>query len=308
MEKLTLHNFSDLFGTTHDQFSAECRKKILEHDWSYYPIEGEERDRIMLDLLMRIEQRKLSIVANEDKTRWLNGWEENLQEFYIQNGAIEALLPKYIRANQPIRLFGQFVRTLDPYFEQHWYEIFREWFFTTYLGGFDHIFEFGCGSGFNVAELARIYPSSTIYGLDWVQPSIDIINELHRLKNLKVYGRLFDFFHPDQTFDIPPNSAILTIGALEQTGTNWQQFLEYLLIKKPKRVFHIEPIYEWYEESNLFDYTAMRIHTARNFWHGFLPKLLELAQEGRIIIHRKKRANFGSLLLEGYSQLIWSPL
>ena len=307
MPRLTKHDLAGLFGTTADRLPDPCLEKIARGDWQYQPVDDEERDAIVLDLLGRIESRKLSTVGNEDKTRWLKGWGENLQAFREQNGSLEALVPKYIRADQPVRLFGSFVRPAHPQFELRWYEIFRQWFFQTHLRNFAHIFEFGCGSGFNVAELAQLYPKAAITGLDWAQPSVDIVNELRARKGLNVFGRLFDFFHPDHTLDIPPNSAVFTIGALEQTGTQWGAFIEFLLAKKPERVFHIEPILEWYDEASLVDYTAVKAHEVRNFWRGFPGKLLELERQGLATIHHTKRAYFGSLVLEGYSQIIWSP-
>jgi len=305
---LTQHDFANLFGTTVDRLPDTCLQTIAENNWSYRPLEEQERDSVIIDLLQRIDERKLSTVSNEDKSRWLKGWGENLKAFREQNGSLEALVPKYIREGQPVRLFGRFVQTSNPQFELRWYEIFRHWFFQTNFGQFDNIFEFGCGSGFNVAELAQLYTKAKIFGLDWAQPSVDIINELRSRKGLNVEGRLFDFFHPDQALVIPPNSAVFTIGALEQTGTNWNSFLEFLLAKKPKCVFHVEPIHEWYDEESLVDYTAMKAHAVRNFWRGFPPKLAELEREGRVKILHTKRAYFGSLVLEGYSQITWSPL
>jgi SAM-dependent methyltransferase len=307
LPRLTKHDFATLFGTTADRLPGICLDRIGAGDWAYQPLESDERDAVVLDLLGRAEARKLTTVANEDKSRWLKGWGENLQAFRDQNGSLEALVPKYIREGLPVRLFGQFVRTANPQFELRWYEIFRQWFFQTHLAGFDHIFEFGCGSGFNVAELAQLYPKASITGLDWAQPSVDIVNELKSRKGLNVQGRAFDFFHPDQSLEIPPGSAVFTIGALEQTGTQWGAFIEFLLAKKPARVFHIEPIYEWYDEANLADYTAVKAHEVRNFWRGFPPHLVELERQGRAKIHHTKRAQFGSLVLEGYSQIVWSP-
>lgn len=308
MPHLTKHAFADLFGTTVDRLPDKCLQMIAEGDWSYEPLTGRMRDEVIIDLLQRVEERKLTAVSNEDKSRWLRGWGENLQAFREQGGAIEALVPKYIRDGQPVRLFGDFVQTKNPQFELRWYEIFRQWFFETNLSGFENIFEFGCGSGFNVAELAQLYPKAKIFGLDWAEPSVDIVNELRTRKRLNVEGRTFDFFHPDKTLDVPPGSAVFTIGALEQTGTNWGAFLDFLLAKRPQRVFHIEPVYEWYDEDNLVDYTAIKAHAVRNFWRGFPLRLKELERAGRLRILHTKRAYFGSLVLEGYSQIIWEPL
>ena len=305
---LDLAGFADLLGTSADQIPASCVAKIAQGDWRYRDLAGAARDAVILDILNRVEERKLAIVANEDKSRWVKGWGENLTALREQNGDIKALTPKYMRAGQPVRLLKDFVETKNPHFEEARYEIYREWFFKTYLGGFDHIFEFGCGSGFNVAELAALYPQASVHGLDWAQPAVDIVNELRAYKKLNVQGRLFDFFHPDATLDVPANSAFFTVGAIEQTATKWGDYLDFVLAKKPRCVFHIEPICEWYDPTNLVDYTAIRAHLVRNFCTGYVDRLQALENEGKIKILRKKRTGFGSLVIEGYSQLIWAPL
>jgi hypothetical protein len=49
-----------------------------------------------------------------------------------------------------------------------------------------------------------------------------------------------------------------------------------------------------YNPNSLVDYTAIKIHQARDFWRGFTTTGMH-------------RTGFGSLLLEGYSQLFWMP-
>jgi hypothetical protein len=305
---LSIAEIADLFGTTQDRLGVRIHDRIEACDWGYEPLVGEERDAVIVDLLGRIESRKSTTVANEDKSRWVEGWGENLKSFQDNKGDLDALIPKYIRAGQVVRLKGELVRTHEPNFELNWFSIFSEWFFSTQLSSYDEIYEFGSGSGINVATLAQMFPDKMIHGLDWAQPAVDIVESLRTIKGMRIQGRPFDFFHPDESVEFAPNSAVITIGAMEQTGTNWHEFIDFLLRKKPARVHHIEPIYEWYDPSRLVDYTAWKAHEVRNFWRGFPPRLLELERVGKVVIHRNKRAYFGSLVLEGYSQLIWSPL
>ncbi len=304
---LTVDDFADLFGTATDHIPPACIDMIEKGNWAYAPYTQQDRDKIILELLLRIRDRQFSFVEQDDKTRWLKGWGENLAAFDKSDGDLDALLPKYIRPNMPVRLNGDFVRTEDPFFEQHWYEVFREWLFLTQCAGFDHIFEFGCGSGFNVARLAEMYPDTVVHGLDWAEPSVEIVDRLHTLKGLNTQGHLFDFFDPDYEIDVPANSLVLTIGALEQTGERNAQFLEFLLKKKPALVIHIEPTYDWYDQTSLIDHLAIAAHELRNFWRGYHAKLNEFAEQGIVEILKTKRANFGSLVLEGYSQTIWKP-
>ena len=308
MQILSTDEIAALFGTTKDRLDNESLAHIVACDWGYEPLKQKERDSIIISLLERIENRKLTIVANEDKSRWDTGWGENLKEFQESNGDLDALIPKYIRPGEIIRLNGELVRSRDPNFELNWFKIFSRWFFLTHLSSYDAIFEFGCGSGINVAKLAEMFPEKVIYGLDWAQPSVDIVESLRTLRGMRTQGASFDFFHPDEKFEFPPNSAVVTVGAMEQTGTSWQAFLDFLIRKGPARVHHIEPIFEWYDPTELVDYTALKAHEARNFWRGYPTRLLELEQAGKVAIHNSKRAHFGSLVLEGYSQLIWSPI
>jgi hypothetical protein len=134
------------------------------------------------------------------------------------------------------------------------------------------------------------------------------VNHLRDYNNINVTGRLFDFFYPDYGLDIPPNSAVLTMGAIEQTDVKWGPFLNFLLAKKPRCVFHVEPVYEWYDPADIVDYTAAKAHLARNFCKGYWEKLTSLEHAGTVKILRKRRTGFGSLMMEGYSQIIWSPV
>jgi len=309
MASLSLVDFADLFGTTRDMIPPHLRDKIAAGNWKYEILGGADRDAVVMEMLRRIDERRLTYVENEDKTRWEKGWGENRDAFNATGGDLSALIPKYIRPNQAVRLYGDFVRTEDPNFELNWYVIFRQWFFETYLKGYENIFEFGSGSGFNVAMLGQMYPEARITGLDWASPSVEIVECLRKVHKLNTVGRQFDFFHPDQGVEIPAGSAIFTVGALEQTGTNWGGLLDFFMSKKPACIYHIEPMYEWYDhENNAVDYTAWKAHEVRNFWRGFPQKLIELERMGKARILKTKRANFGSLVIEGYSQLIWQPI
>jgi hypothetical protein len=304
---LTITDFAGLFGAAEQQLPPACTDLIIKSDWGYSVLEGRERDVVVLDLLKRIQRRDFSIVNPADKSRWLRGWDENLKSFLKSGGADDALAPKYIRPGVPMRLNQKLVRLQDAQFELKWYRVFQEWLFRAHLQPFDHIYEFGSGSGINVAMLAQMYPQKRIVGLDWAKPACDIVDEMRRLRGWNTEGRLFDFFSPDPSLRFPPNSAVLTVGALEQTGTEHGAFIDFILARKPALCVFIEPIYDWYDPDNLVDYLALWIHDVRNFWKGFPERLAALQAQGRVEIVKRKRSFFGSLLLEGYSQTIWRP-
>lgn len=305
---LSTADFGQLFGISTKTFPAIVHQQIMQYDFRYRPVQGIEKEQIILDILKRVESGQFSLAGREGKARWEKGWAENFKNFKKQGSDLASLVPKYIRAHQPVRLNQEYVMPVNPRFELNWYEIFRSWVFQAYLKNVDQIYEFGCGSGFNLAVLARLFPDKKLFGMDWAAASKEIVDDMGKAYGWKMQGRFFDFFAPDKRLRIAKNSAVLTIGALEQTGREWGAFLEYLLRSKPAICVHIEPIVEWYDDRSLVDYTAIRFHQKRKYWEGFPARLQKLADRGKVKIIKAKRSFFGSLYLEGYSQLIWRPI
>lgn len=306
-EQLALADFATLFGTTEADVAAKCGDQIAEKDFTYHQLTADARDRVALYVLKAVDSGTLTLAGKEAKPRWEKGWAENLEEFLAQGYDTSKLVPRYIRQAQPLRLNQNYVLPTDSNFEMNWYAIFRNWFFKTYLNETANIYEFGCGSGFNLVVLANLFPEKRLIGLDWAAPSRDIVKKLAMVYGWKMEGYLFDFFSPDPQVKIAPDSAVLTIGALEQTGTNYEPFLQFLLKQQPVLCAHLEPICEWYEEDKIVDYLAVRFHKYRNYWQGFPNRLKQLEQEGKVEIFKMKRSYFGSLFLEGYSQILWRP-
>lgn len=303
MKNLRLCDFQSLLGGT---LPKTCIDMIETHDWSYETIEGAELNSLVADILGRVALKNFSLVKTSDNSRWIKGWSENLAA-YKASGNIKDLEPKYVRSGLPLRLFGRFIKPNDPDFEKHWYRLFQEYIFRSHLDKASTIYEFGCGSGINVALLAEMYPDKKIVGLDWAQPSGEICDEIGR-RGGNVEGRLFNFFDPDCDLLFDKNSAVFTFGALEQTSDRWGSFIEFLLSRRPELCVFIEPIYEWYDPINLGDWLAMRVHDTRGFMKGLRPYVHALVRDGDALMVRDKRAWFGSLLLEGYSQLIFKPV
>jgi hypothetical protein len=305
---LETKDFARLLGHPEDQLPASCLAAIAACDWQYDWLEGGQLDDVVAGLLERIRRKQFSIVVAGDKSRWVKGWSENLDDFVASRGDVEALAPKYVRPNMPVRLFRRFAKPVEPTFEQNWRKVYQEWLFRTYLADSAQIYEFGCGSGGHVSALAQMFPDRKIVGLDWVEPSCEIVNNMRKLRGWNTEGRLFDFYKPDYDIDMPRNSVVFTFAALEQVSNSFGAFVEFLLSKQPKLCVFVEPIYEWYDPANFIDHLAMRGHATRNFLHGLPQALHALRKQGRIEILKQHRVEFGSLLHEGYSQIIWRPV
>ncbi|MFH1996537.1 MAG: class I SAM-dependent methyltransferase, partial [Candidatus Omnitrophota bacterium] len=176
-----------------------------------------------------------------------------------------------------------------------------------YMKEYSSIYEFGCGTGFNLATLANIFPEKSLYGSDFVPAPRDMINKMAETYDWKISGHLFNMIEPDKEFTIAENSVIFTFGSIEQLAGRFEAFLQYLLTNKPKLCMHLEPTIELYDENNLFDYLAIKFHKKRGYTQNYLNRLRELEKEGKLEIVSVKRLNFGSLMMEGFTYIVWKP-
>lgn len=305
--QLKIEDFADLFGTSVDDFSKNCRHLIEKTDFTYKKLEGIERDKVILEVCEKIESDQQVIGASERYRSWQNGWGENLREFIESGYNLRKLTPKFIRPNRILRLRQDYILPNNSYFELDFLSILRLWLFEKYFGNFDSIYEFGCGTGFNLVALAQLYPNKSLCGLDFVNSSVELVNEIGRAYNWNIAGLPFDMLSPDGNLHIEKDTAIFTFGSIEQLASKFEAFLQFLLNQPPAICLHIEPIIELYEEDNFIDYLAIKFHKKRGYTENFLPSLRDLEKQGKIEILNVKRSFFGSLYMEGYSMIIWRP-
>lgn len=308
MPKVTLNDFARSFGTTVKDLPVESKKLVKVKNFNYEVPQGAKRDKILLEILKKIESDKQIIGAKERQGIWHNGWAENLNNFVKSGYRLDALVPRFIRSNQAIRFNQNYIKPANSNFELDYLSVFRLWFFKKYFQKVVSVYEFGCGTGFNLVALAKAYPDKLLYGLDFVQSSTDLVNKIGQAHKLKLQGRIFDMIKPDKDFKLSKNSAIFTFGSIEQLASKFEAFLQYLLIQRPSICVHVEPAIELYDENNFVDYLAIKFQGKRGYTHNFLPRLRELDKKGKIKLLKVKRLFFGSLYMEGYNLIVWRPV
>lgn len=249
-----------------------------------------------------------TMIQREHRTPdWNDAWQQHLEWFESQDCDLDALTPAFVGRSHIHRFQGRYIESFAPDFELLFIEHFREWLFRTHLSDISHLYEFGSGSGLNVAAYAGQYPDLPITALDWAPAAVKIADLLHEKHGMKIEGRPFDFFEPDWSLSLQPDSGVLTMCALEQTGTRFEPFMAYLLAQKIKRAVHVEPIVELYDSASPFDGLAIDYHRKRGYLTGLLPCLLDLQRDGEIKITYQRRLGFGSRFHEGYSVIAWQP-
>ena len=249
-----------------------------------------------------------TLVGPLEKWKWEKGWKENLHDFISTNYDLKALIPKYIKSFRPIRLDGKHVIPLDADFELNYPTAFLSWVFSKYLKEVDSIYEFGCGTGFNLILLAQMFPKKKLCGLDWIPASKKIIDLMAKKYNYSLKSRAFNMLKPDHSFRITKNSAIINVDSIEQLGTNFKPFADFVIKSSPAIVIDVNHFNELYDPNTLLDYLALKFEHKRGYANGYLTYLRQLESQNKIKIIKVHRSHVGTLYHDGFSYIVWKPL
>ncbi len=306
--KFTAWDFSALFGVAESALPAACKQFAEAADFNYETPQGSARERIVLAVMKHLDSDKPTKVGPERAGIWESCWSDNLQKFTESGFDPDRLVPDFIKPEQPIRLNRNYVIPSNPRFELDFLQVCRAYLFDRFLKDAPSVYEFGCGSGFNLIALAKQIPGKKLYGLDWSKSSYEMVGLFREKLGLDISGRHFDFFNPDPELKLDPGAAVLTMCALEQVGPRHDKFVQYLLQQRPAICVNMEPLAELYDDNDLVDYLALRFHRKRGYLDGFLSHLRELEAQKKIEIFETRRFNFGSIYHEGYSYVAWRPI
>ena len=307
-KSLSIKDFANLFGADGGEISQFCGELMECLDFRYKDCSQETRERIFLDAIKKCDNAELSVSGYHRLNDWRRGWGEILHEFYNVSSDLKVLVPKDLHSNRPLRYKDNYITSISNSFEHDFAMVFRHWLFKKYFKNYRNIYEFGCGTGQNLAVVAKIFPDKRLFGMDWVPESQELLNAIAEKYRWQIEGFPFDFFKPNYELEILPNSLVYTSSALEQLGADYSNFLSYLLAKKPSLCVNVECMSELYDENRLYDYVALRYHKTRNYLDGFLTRLRELEKEKVIKIIATRRTEFGSLYHEGYMYVVWKIL
>jgi hypothetical protein len=261
----------------------------------------------VLESLERIQASGAKRDRNENFSVWEKGWSENLEAILNESFHEDHLRPKYFRPSRFFRFQKEIVLPENASLEHDLFTIVRSYFFHKYFSEFSTAYELGCGSCQNIYALSQAFPHMTIYGLDWAPASNRIAELINEQVKACVKGMQFDMLAPPMDFKIAPQAIIFSIHSLEQLHTDYDALISFLLTKKPALVFHYEPILEFYDESNVYDYLALTYSRSRGYLSGYLSALRALESAGRIRILEQYRPYIGGVYHEA-SLIVWKPL
>lgn len=281
---------------------------INTRDFSYRRLEEAERQKLQAQINAELLVAKRKKVGAHRADLWERAWSDVKNDFIGSGYDVQSLNPKFVGKSKFIRLNGEYVEANDLRFELSYFEIVRAIIGHFLLSDVSNVYEFGSGSGFNLAYYAAAMSQMSFFGTDWSQGAVDILNLLSSELGLPINGQRFDLFNPDPNYEILRDSAVVTFCAFEQLGNGFQPMLNFLCSKKPAIIVQMEPIAENYVAGNEFDDNALNYHSARNYLNGYAKELQDRQDQGSLIVEFNKRLQFGSLFQECYSILVWRPL
>jgi hypothetical protein len=302
-------SFADLEQAFGLEFAGADADRAVpsEGDLGYRVLPKAERDQILRQIVQAIGDNQFWVSGSDQQGKWEDGWAENLRRFEATQD-LKALIPVFLKKRKIFRFKRDFIEARDADFEFNLIDIYRRRVFQRHFAAVDSIYEFGCGSGQHLPALAQLFPAKQIHGADWAESSLQIIAALRRSFQWKLHGFRFNMFEPDQRESLAPSAGVLTVGAMEQLGSRFEAFLDYLLAQAPQVVVHLETIHELYDDANLLDHLALKYDEKRNYLRGYLARLKALEAERRVEILQVQRAYFGSVHHDGYSLVAWRPV
>ena len=298
--KITHKEIEGILGFEIDN---SLKQTINGFNLEYRELSAEERDGYILHVI-NVLTSDITKSGEHRINEWEKGWDENLINFKNSKN-IEELIPKYHGKNRIVRWMQQPVMPITKNFDYKIHISIIDSVLRHYLNDIKNVFEFGCGPAYHLIRLNEYNNNFNLHGSDWTVSSQNIINQINDVLNTNIKPFNFNFFKPDYNVDIPENSAIYTVAALEQIGENFKDFVDFLLEKKPEICIHFEPIDELLDENNLIDTLSIKYFRKRNYLNGFLPYLEQLEKENKIEILNKQRIFSGSYFIEGHSLIVW---
>ncbi|MAH44034.1 hypothetical protein CL614_10030 [archaeon] len=303
MKKIIYKDFEKAFNT---KLSKKVIDEVSKVNFQYSELSILEKENVILDILKTLDDSKVKKSGPHRIDDWISGWNENNGEFN-KTLSFSSLIPKYFGKLPYVRWNREFIKPKSKSFEYDMVRILQYWLFEKYFSEVDNVYEFGCGTGHNLFRVNEINSNASLYGLDWAVSSQQILKNISSKMDINIKDFNFNFFNIDKTFSINRNSAIFTFVSLEQIGSRYESFIQYLIEQKPKICLHIEPMGEYLDLKNLNDYLSLKYFEKRNYIKGLKNYLLKLSDMGEIEILQDQRSNIGSLFVDGYSIIAWKP-
>ena len=300
-------SLEDIEQTWKISASDWLQNEFKKLDFSYHPLTSVEQDESLIQIVSALLSAIPTVGAHRQND-WESGWGQNLEDLE-RNSDETTIIPKYFSKFNLVRWRQKLIAPVHKSMEHQMLGFILDWISDEFLADFSNIYEFGAGTGHNLLRFRKRNDSTKLWGLDWASSSQKIIQQIaERREDPNIRASYFDYFNPDETFQLADSCAVVTVASLEQIGTRFEPFLNYVMKNSPSLVIHVEPIGELLDQNNLMDYLSLEYFKKRNYLSGYLTRLWELESRQKIEIITAQRSYMGSFFIDGYSIIVWRPV
>ena len=298
-------DFEQVFG----RLSPHVTQRVIDYKFEHQRVTPQVYDEAILDMIQAVYHNELPVSGPARHPIWEKGWAENLATFDPAKAGRMLAMPHYYNKHNIFRWQGELVTAISENYEHNMLAIIQDWAFDRYLRRMDTVMEFGCGTGHNLFRVRDVNQNAMLIGLDWAESAVKFIDlqaQAGAYEPGPAFSARFNFFEPT-LMQLSPNTAFVTVAALEQVGVNWKPFYDFIMESKPKIVIHIEPIEEVLDHDVLLDHLSLEYFRKRGYLSGWLRHLIMAHELNRVTILDVKRTRIGSKFIEGYTVVVWTP-
>lgn len=308
--EITLEDFTQMLGTSKEEILKYCAEEITGANFKYKILNEHEKTNTINAIK---EEMNNQIYISRSQAAFNTTFQYYLDKLK-KTGDYQALSPKAVRPSifpfrnprNVLRLNDDYVLTDKRDFGINFAKVINSYLLKKYVHGCDAVYEFGCGQGYNLVQLARLYPSLKLFGSDWAEPCIEILDYLRNKFDWDITGFQFDLSKPTE-LKLHPNSIVFTFCSLEQIGKDFKDFIDLLISEKPILCINKEPLVELYPDTELGK-IGREWNSYMGYLDGYLPYLYELQEEGTIQIEKVQYVPYGNKYHNAYSYIIWRPV
>lgn len=171
--------------------------------------------------------------------------------------------------------------------------------------------ELGAGWGSVILNLAKKKPfkGMKLIAGEYVKSGIELISYIAQSEGVEVTSGFCDITSKNITsLDIPQNSIICTIFATVVPFLS-DDFVKWIISKKPKVVVHFDPMYEHQDDdSTLLGLLQKKYYEINDFTKNLVTLIKKHEKKGNLKILKEQKNIFGLNPLLPGSVLVWEPV
>jgi len=256
-------------------------------------------DKKQRELVMAFVKNKVKTTQEKpNKHQWTDYWKEVFES--------DSKTPSFFKKKQDVIIGKNVFRYKDNFIltkkenlgPEALHEIINN-VLLTLPKNIASVVEFGCGNGHNLQYIKERHPKLKLAGCDFAKSAVLMVKK-NGHESFLFDMKAVDSLIPKSIKLNPDNTAFFTSGSMEQLGSDWKIFFDFLVGSAVKYVIHVEPIKELYCKNKDMEKLAIKFHNSKKYLNHYFSHL----KKQKIFTVTYSKSNFGTLFDQGFNVLI----